>query len=307
MTSPGMNLWQLHIFCKVVELKSFSLAGKTVHLSQPTVSSHIKDLEDQFDCQLIDRLAKAATPTKAGRLLYTYACRLLALSNETEAAMAEFQGKIKGQLDIGGSTIPGTYLLPQYIGSFIAEYPQVNISLVINDTAQVANDILSGVLELAVVGARHEDRRLRHEKFVEDEMRLIVPADHPWANQKSISPGKLCREPFIMREIGSGTRRSLLRNLEKKGLSLKDLNIVAEMGSTEAITQGIKHRIGISILSRIAVAEALSDGRLRSLTVQGLELKRAFYLVHHKNRSLSPLGRTFIDFIRTTMDDACKT
>jgi DNA-binding transcriptional LysR family regulator len=103
-----MDLWQLNIFCRVIELKSFSRAGNAVHLSQPTISSHIKDLEDHFDCRLIDRLSKEAIPTKAGELLYSYAKRMLALRDETETALAEYNGKIRGRLVIGGSTIPGT-------------------------------------------------------------------------------------------------------------------------------------------------------------------------------------------------------
>ena len=106
-----MDLWQLLIFCKVVEFKSFSKAGRAVHLSQPTVSSHIKDLEDHFDCRLIDRLAKEALPTKAGLLLYRYARRLISLRDETESAMAAFKGKVKGSLNLGGSTIPGAFVL----------------------------------------------------------------------------------------------------------------------------------------------------------------------------------------------------
>ena len=109
-----MDLWQLHIFCKVVDLKSFSRAGRAVHLSQPTVSSHIKDLEAHFDCRLIDRLAKEAVPTKAGLLLYRYAKRMIALREETESAMAEFKGQVKGSLNLGGSTIPGAFVLPAF-------------------------------------------------------------------------------------------------------------------------------------------------------------------------------------------------
>src|SRR5210317_422955 len=131
-----MDLWQLQIFCKVVDLKSFSRAGRAVHLSQPTVSSHIKDLEDHFDCRLIDRLAKEALPTKAGLLLYRYARRLISLRDETESAMAAFKGKVKGSLNLGGSTIPGAFVLPAIIAAFTACYPEVNISLSIADTRQ---------------------------------------------------------------------------------------------------------------------------------------------------------------------------
>jgi DNA-binding transcriptional LysR family regulator len=115
-----MDLWQLHIFCRVVERKSFSRAAEIVHLSQPTVSSHIQDLEAHFGCRLIDRLARQVVPTQAGRLLYSYARRLLALRDETETAMAQHQGRLTGNLVIGGSTIPGGYLLPGVVGLFKA-------------------------------------------------------------------------------------------------------------------------------------------------------------------------------------------
>ena len=165
-----MDLWQLQIFCKVVDLKSFSRAAQAVHLSQPTVSSHIKDLEDHFDCRLIDRLAKEALPTKAGRLIYRYAKRMISLRDEAESAMAEFKGKIKGSLDLGGSTIPGAFVLPTIIGAFTTRFPEVHISLSIADTRQIIESILCGDLELGVVGAVSTNTSILQTHLVEDEM-----------------------------------------------------------------------------------------------------------------------------------------
>ena len=293
-----MDLWQLNIFCKVVELKGFSKAGNAVHLSQPTVSSHIKDLENHFECQLIDRLGKKAIPTKAGELLYRYARKLIALRDEAESAMAEFHGNIKGRLMIGGSTIPGEYLLPRHIGAFTANFPRVSISLEIGDTDKIIQDVLSGFLELGIVGAQASDKNIYQEKLIEDEMKLVVTADHKWAEKKSISPELLYKEPFILREAGSGTLKSIKLSFKEKGLSVEDLNIIAEMGSTEAVIQGIKSKVGVSILSTIAVAEALTAGTLKALTVNKLNLKRSFYLITHKHRSASPLCKTFITFLR---------
>jgi DNA-binding transcriptional LysR family regulator len=293
-----MDLWQLNIFCKVVELKGFSNAGKAVHLSQPTVSSHIKDLENHFECQLIDRLGKKAVPTKAGELLYRYAHKLIALRDEAESAMAEFHGNIKGRLVIGGSTIPGGYILPKRIGAFTADYPGVSVSLVIGDTDKIIRDVLSGFLELGVVGAETPDKNIFQEKLIEDEMKLIVTSDHKWAAKKTVSPELLYGEPFIVREPGSGTLKSIKLSLKKKGSTIDDLNIIAEMGSTEAVIQGIKSKVGVSILSTIAVAEELKTGTLKSLTVKKLNLKRSFYLTTHKHRSPSPLCKAFIKFLK---------
>jgi DNA-binding transcriptional LysR family regulator len=292
-----MDLWQLNIFCKVVELKGFSKAGNTIHLSQPTISSHIKDLENHFECQLIDRLGKKAVPTKAGELLYHYARKLIALRDETQAAMAEFHGRIKGRLVIGGSTIPGGYILPKCIGAFTTVYPEVTISLIIGDTDQIIQDVLSGSPEFGIVGAKTSNRNICQEKLIEDEMRLIVTGDHKWADKKHINPDLMFKEPFIVRERGSGTLKSIKLSLKEKGYASENLNIVAEMGSTEAVIQGIKSNVGVSILSTIAVAEELKAGTLKALTIKELNLKRSFYLITHKQRSASPICKAFISFL----------
>lgn len=180
-----MDLWQLHVFCKVVEHSSFSTAANIVHLSQPTVSSHIKDLEDHLGCRLIDRLPKKVVPTKAGELLYTFACRLLTLRDEAESALSTFQGTIKGELLIGGSTIPGVYILPKAIGAFSKIYPDVKICLEMGDTEKIIDATLMGRLELGVVGAKSDDHRIVQEPLLEDELQLVIPADHRWAQKRA--------------------------------------------------------------------------------------------------------------------------
>ncbi len=301
-----MDLWQLYIFCKVVDLKSFSRAGRAVHLSQPTVSSHIKDLEDHFDCRLIDRLAKEALPTKAGRLLYRYAKRMTSLRDETESAMAAFKGKVKGSLELGGSTIPGAFVLPAIIGAFTARFPEVNISLTIADTRQIIEAILCGDLELGVVGAVSSDAGIFQTHLVEDEMCLVVPAEHRWSGRQRITTQQLFTEPFIIREHGSGTLKSIQASFSEEGLNISDLKVVARIGSTEAIRQAIKNRMGVSILSAIAVSDDVAAGNFKTLTIDGLNLKRAFYLTHHRHRSLSPLCKAFIDFINSTLPNQPK-
>jgi len=243
-----MDLWQLHIFCRVVECKSFSKAAEAVHLSQPTVSSHVKDLEDHFGCLLIDRLSKEAAPTQAGRLLYGYARRMLALRDEAETALAQHQGRMRGHLAIGGSTIPGGYLLPRVLGQFKVQYPQMRPALIIADTRRIIVSVVEGTIEVGVVGAEARDKNILQEHLIDDHLRLIVPADHPWGPLKKILLDRLLSEPFIVRERGSGTLISLQERLKQQGRSVEELNIVAEMGSTEAVRQGVKDGIGVSIL-----------------------------------------------------------
>ncbi len=293
-----MDLWRLKVFCKVVELKSFSKAGGAVHLSQPTVSSHVKDLEDHFECKLIDRLGREVAPTKAGQLLYKYAIKILTLEDDIEKALAEFQGKIKGHLTIGGSTIPGGYILPPLLGRFKEAYQDVTVTLIEGNTTEIIQDTIEGHIELGVIGAKAKETQLIQEKIMTDEMFLIVPGRHKWAVVGTVSVKELVTEPFIMRAPGSGTRRSIEQVLDRAGLRLDDLNVVAEMGSTEAIRQGIKAGVGVSILSECAVADELDSGSLKRVALDEIRFKRALYLIVHKHRTRSPLCRAFIDFLR---------
>ena len=294
-----MDLWQLKVFCTVIEQKSFSKAGTFIHLSQPTVSSHIKDLESHFGCLLIDRLGKEALPTKAGNLLYRYARKLLALKEETETAMSQFQGRMKGRLYIGGSTIPGGFILPKMIGEFSKQYPDVMVSMIIGDTKHIISEILSGEVEIGIVGAATDNKKIIQEKYLDDEMKVIVSADHKWAKRSSIGLKDLFQEPYISREAGSGTLTSFKNCLETTGHSLDDLKIVAEMGSTISVIQGVKSNLGFSVLSTISVTEELKAGTLAMLTVKGLNLPRSFYVTRHKLKSLSPLGEAFLEFLKS--------
>jgi DNA-binding transcriptional LysR family regulator len=301
-----MDLWQLHIFRTVVEQGSFSRAGRIVRLSQPTVSSHIKDLEDHFGLRLVDRLAREAVPTKAGGLLYDYACRLLTLRDEAEAALAAFGGAIRGRLTVGGSTIPGGYLLPRVVGGFVKRHPDARIALTVGDTGEMLAAIAEGRLELAVVGARTRDRRVVQTPLVADEMRLAVRSDHRWAGRASVAPPDLRGEPFILREAGSGTLASFRERLAEAGMTPEDLTVVAEMGSTGAVIQGIRAGVGISVLSAVAVAEESAGGTLATLAIEGMDLGRWFYLSAGRGRTLSPLAGAFFEFLRGTFAHAGK-
>ncbi len=293
-----MDLWRLHIFCKVVELRSFSKAGSSVYLSQPTVSSHIKDLEDHFECKLIDRLGREVAPTKAGELLYGYAAKMMALKENAERALAEFQGLVRGHLTIGGSTIPGGYILPPLLGKFKQAYPQVTVTLIESDTAGIIQDTMEGRVELGIVGAKAREIQLVQEKVMDDKMYLIVPKGHKWAAAGHVKLEELIKEPFIMREPGSGTRKSIEHVLDKSGHWSGQLNVVAEMGSTEAVRQAIKAGVGVSILSECAVGDELAAGTLKKVGINGISFQRAFYLIIHKHRTQSPLCHAFAKFLK---------
>src|SRR5689334_22320928 len=195
-----MDLRRLEVFAKVAELGSFSRAAEALYLTQPTVSEHVRALEDEVGVQLLDRLGRGATPTRAGELLLGYARRMLMLAREAQQALDQFQGRMSGELVIGGSTIPGEYILPALLGVFKTKYPQISVSLLIGDSRQVSEWVEQGRVEVGVVGARPALRALVARELMPDELVLVVPAGHPWAARKTIPLDELRREPMVVRE-----------------------------------------------------------------------------------------------------------
>jgi DNA-binding transcriptional LysR family regulator len=292
-----MDFRRLEVFQKVYELKSFSGAGQALLLAQPTISEHIRLLEEELGLALFDRQGKEVLPTKAAELLYDYARQLAGLRRETLRALEQFAHKDRGELLVGGSNIPGQYLLPKILGHFKQKYPRIRVKLLVDDTGNIVDKLLGGAIELGVVGAPVVQAAVDCRLLAPDEMVCICPPDGPWDGRKAVDPQALRTAPFIMREAGSGTRRTIEDALVKIGFHPEDLDIVAEMGSNEAIRQAVRSGVGISIISRRAVAEDLAAGLLREIKVKRFPLLRHFYLITLRQRTLSPLAREFMDFL----------
>jgi DNA-binding transcriptional LysR family regulator len=293
-----MNLWQLTILVAVIENKSFSKASEAINLSQPTVSSHIKELEEYFKCPLLNRLGKITEPTRAGEILYEHAKEILALGKKAEDAIQDFLGNLKGTLFIGGSTIPSGYIFPKIIGAFSKQFPDIHIEMTAGDTSAIIEEIKKGKIDIGIVGAKIQDSLIVQEEFIKDEMRLILPSDHKWAHQDSVNCPDLFSETFIKREKGSGTWQTLAKSMENAGFDANQLKTPVTMGNTVSVIQGILHHVGISILSPIAVQDEIDKGRLKALAVKDLDLSRFFYVTTSAKRSLSPISQKFMEFAR---------
>jgi len=294
-----MDMRRLEVFCRVLELHSFTKAGQAVYLSQPTVSEHIRGLEEMLGEKLVDRLGREVLPTPAGKILYRYARNIIQLRDEAIQALKQFKGSLAGQLVIGASTIPGTYILPEFIGSFKVKHSGIQLSLKIADTADIVKGLLDANLELGLVGSKWKDARLELEEIFSDELVLTVYPEHPWAQRDQVDLPELGGQPFILRERGSGTRMVMTQILERHGFDMSRLAVVAEMGSTEAVRQGIKARIGMSILSRRAVAEDLLHHSLVTVELKGVQFSRPFYLIRRRNRQASPLCLAFLEHLHS--------
>ncbi|TYO98830.1 LysR family transcriptional regulator [Geothermobacter ehrlichii] len=300
-----MDIKRLDLFCKVVELKSFTRAAAEAGLSQPSVSEHIRLLEETVGEKLLDRLGRQVVPTPAGQKLYPYARRIVRLRDESLQAMAAFRSELAGDLLIGASTIPGTYILPQAIQPFHAHHPRGRLTVRITGSEGVQQQVMSGEIELGVVGSRGSDPRRQFEALCEDRLVLAVPADHPWAGRDEIAVGELSGQPFIRREPGSGTRQMTEAALREAGLAVDALDIVAELGSSEAVRQAVRSGAGVAVLSLHSVREDVARGELAALGIRGMKDRRTIWLMTRRGRRLSPLAEVFAEHLRQWCAECC--
>lgn len=289
-----MELKFIEIFCAVVELKSFSKAARMLGLTQPTISVHIKTLEDEFSTKLLDRLGRTVIPTQNGEILYRYAKEIVGLKENARQAMESVSGSVRGRLVVGASTIPGEYILPKLLAKFVHAYPDVLPTLIIGDSSFIYGSVLRSEVDLGVIGSSVKDRNIMSRKFLDDELILVARPDFKPA---ALNADELRKVPLLMREVGSGSRVSTEENLKKHNLPPENLKIIAEMGSSQALIQAVKSGMGLAFLSRLSVETDLRQQSLKAVKLKGLRITRAFHIITHRLRFNSHLSRTFIDFL----------
>ena len=282
----------LRIFVAVYRARSFTKAAEELFTSQPTVSEHIQNLEAHLNCRLFDRLGRSILPTAQAEMLYPRALGILEDLQRLEDELADAEQSVAGQLLIGASTIPGTYILPQLAADFKRDFPKISFEIRISDSAAITSAVADNELFLGVVGAKIPASKILHQPFAEDQLILAAAgaADLP----AEIGVAELAKLPFIVRERGSGTRRSSEALLAEQRLSLNQMNIVATLGSSAAVKEAIKAGLGVSMISRHAVREELQSGQLKEVRVGGLTMKRSFYVVTSSRRTLPNHYKTFL-------------
>ena len=301
MLTIDFSFRELEIFFKVVELGSFSKAAEAVFLVQASVSERIASLEKKIGTRLLDRLGRKVIPTAAGELLHKHATLLLEMKESAQLEMERFLGLEQGEISLGGSTIPGEYILPVLIGRFNKKYPHISVRLKIADSSDIENRVLTGQLEIGVIGSKSTHSNILSQQLWEDELVLAVPVDHPFARRKSVSLKELGEIPFILREEGSGTLKILETYLRESGEDgTNALQVSARFGSSTAVKEGIKSGLGLSILSARAIDTELKVGILKALKVKELSMSRNFFLIRNKLRIASPSCQAMLNFLLTT-------
>ncbi len=294
-----MNFKQLEAFVWVAELQSFTGAARHLYMSQPAISFQIKALEEDLQVTLFRRNEKKVTLTEAGRLLYPEAKQLLGHYQKIKAGLDALRGLQTGQLVVGASTIPGEYLLPYYLGRFHQKYPGVRVKLRIAGSGDVLRWLQEREIDLGVVGSAGEAENLEFVPWLDDELVIIVPPRHRWAG-KSVEIGEMAGEKCVLREEGSGTRRSILSILEKHGLTPDSLNVEMELGSTRAVISAVQAGVGIGFVSRWAAADAINTGAVGEVRLLGVNMVRKLYLARYPSGIANYASNAFVDLLQST-------
>ncbi len=281
-----MEFAQLRTFLAVLERGSFSAAATQLRVGQSTVSFHIKALETATGSQLLDRRGGRVQPTEAGRVLLRYAPRIVSLRNEALAALREEESAETGRVVIAASTIPGEYLLPPILAAFRRKHGRVALCVDVLDSARATAALLAQECDFAVVGARPRDRRVTSAPVGDDEVFLVGPSPNPFARNGRLTHAELAEIPLIVREAGSGTYGAVARLLEGH-----DVSATVQVGSTEGAKRCVREGLGLAYLSRRAVAEDLTAGRMKVVSFPGTPVRRTFHAARLRSVTLSAPAR----------------
>lgn len=290
-----MNLNQLRIFHHAARTESFTRAADELYLTQPGVSKHIRHLEDHLGVRLFDRLGKQVRLTQAGEILFETTQAVFRRIDAVKRKLDDLKGLRGGKLKIAASITFGVYVLPEVLGRFTLEYPDIKLSTDLCLSRRVEEKVLANQNDIGIVGHPTRDDRLATERLLSDELVVIVPPGHVWSKRKYIKPRHLMDHPLIVARIGSGTREAVEEILKNNGLVLKSK---MAFGNTEGVKKAVEAGLGISIVSKNVVKREVSQDLLVALPLSGIPTKRDFNLIYLKDKYLGAPVRAFVEFLK---------
>ncbi|MFJ7993447.1 selenium metabolism-associated LysR family transcriptional regulator [Peribacillus frigoritolerans] len=266
----------LKVFVTVIEQKNFSRAGDILNLSQPGVSLHIRNLENELGTKLIYRSPKQVQITEPGKILYRHAKQMLNHYETAKREINEFNNVVSGTMKIGASFTIGEYYLPKVLAEFAAQYPMVDIQIIISNSNDVIQGIRSNKLDIGLIEGETDYKDIDVRPFMNDEMIVVVPPDHPLSQMDLIEGNMLQNLTWVLREQGSGTRTYSDKLLSSLELNIKKTFIFTSIqGVKEAVMAGL----GIALLSRLTVQKELKSNELKTFHLKNEPLIRPFSIV----------------------------
>ena len=290
-----MNLKQLEVFVAVTETGSFSKGADLSCITQSTVSQHISALEHQLGLRLLDRTGKGAFPTPAGKMLLKLSRQVMADVERIHLELRQFKGVQDVTLSVGGSTIPGSYMIPDALPVLTGRFPRMAIVLMEGDSQVILDKLSREEVEIGIVGATFPEKGFTFHPFATEHLILVASRQHPLAKAGPISVAQLVEADFILRESGSGTGKTVTEALRTIGVDAASLRVRARLGSNESVKHVVAGGLGISFVSELSVRKELERGELVQIAVDGMEIARSFYFATRTGRELSPAANAFIE------------
>lgn len=286
------------VFKEVAETKNITLSAKKLHMSQPSISLQIQNLENQYGARFFDRTNKGVTLTKEGQIFYAHVrsvLDLLANAKEQISALAKDQ---RGLIYLGATLTIGEYILPNILAFLYKTHPDVDFKVKIANTEQISQDVLEKKIHIGLIEGpvpRHKD--LNVESFWEDELVVVIPYFHPWASRNSITLAELPHERLVTREDGSGTRKVMENALKERGLDPEQLNVTMELGSTQAIKQLVSAGLGITIISSLTVSRECDQKIFKMLKIQDSPIYRPLSILTNARTTQTKDERLLINLL----------
>jgi DNA-binding transcriptional LysR family regulator len=283
-TFKNITIQQLESLVALLEASSFTKAAAKLFISQSALTKQIKNMEASAGTTLVIRGGTGTALTAEGQIMYDYAKRITRLLEDAKERVERLKNQESGHIYVSASTTPSTYILPHLLTQVQQKHPDMKLHIQMHDSDETTQCILNNQAEIGVIGKEVLNRKIISERLCKDELVLAVPVHHPLAGQKSITVKELAGTAFIAREHGSGTLDIVEKALQRhSGKSLPQFNIIAEMGSAEAVKEAILAGLGVSILSVFAVRRELSQGLLTTVKIIDCPMERYFYFIYRKN------------------------
>jgi LysR family transcriptional regulator, low CO2-responsive transcriptional regulator len=292
-----LDIYEMQIFLAAAETGSFSEAGRRLRMSQPAVSMQIRSLEKRLDVELFHRAGRHIRLSELGETLIPMARKLVNMSIHIEETISSLNGEVIGSLQLACSTTAGKYVLPKLIAGFIDLYPLTQVTCNVVSRGSALDMLLEGNAHVAITSLREISKELEYRPFTTDSVVLIVPPDHPWAELKTIQPEQLTTVKYIRRELRSGTTQTVTEGLAKLDISLHDLPIAMELGSSEAIRVAVSEGIGAAFVSYQAAEEGIAAGSVVEVKVKGLKIEQQLYMVRHAGYMMLTAQAAFWDYV----------
>lgn len=298
-----MDTYRFKVFLECARLKNFSRAAEVLHISQPSISLHIRGLEEWCGTSLFERRGRRVELTEAGRRLKEHAQRMLTNLDMARQDVQEVLGLGRGRLAVGGAGLPGTYMLPKALSMFKSLYPKLEIYMNFGVSSQIEQLLQEDVVEIGMFSRKPKVRGLKGERYASSEMVTAAPAWHPMARKPRVSLRELAREPLVLREPEAAGGELVRSYFARKGLSI---NIAMELSSHEAIKVAVAEGLGITLIARPWLANELALSKIAIIKVPELNLSIDHWVFRREGRVLSQTARAFLQFLRDKKPELMK-